>query len=172
MSWRSDTSAAAPPRPVLPGDAQALAQFFAANRGVPENAGFDPFELTAERARAIAAGASSDRYYLATNGRGELVAMSMLRGFDEGYAVPSFGILVDHGHHGLGIGRKLTAWTIAAARELACPAVRLSVYASNPGALALYRSLGFVEQDRSAVRRAGRTDAKITMRLELGAGDG
>jgi len=68
---------------------------------------FDPFELTAERAQLIVSSTSRDRFYLAWLDS-ELVAMSMLRGFDAGYAVPSFGILVDRRHRGRGVGRRVT----------------------------------------------------------------
>ena len=89
--------------------------------------------------------------------------MSMLRGFDEGFEVPSFGIFVDHRHHGQGIGRRLTAWTVEEARRRGYPSVRLSVYASNARALGLYRSLGFEEQQRDLVTQAGGEDQKILM---------
>jgi [ribosomal protein S18]-alanine N-acetyltransferase len=101
--------------------------------------------------------------------RGEdVLGFSMLRGFDEGYEIPSFGIFVDHESHGQGIGRRLTAWTIEQARRRGCPAVRLTVYADNAAALGLYASLGFREQERGQVERKGQPAEKIVMRLELG----
>lgn len=127
---------------------------------------FDPFPLSAVEARRIALEPRQDGFYLAV--RGEMpLGLSMLRGFDEGYEVPSFGIFVDHENHGQGIGRALTVWTIQQARQRGCPAVRLTVYARNVAARRLYESLGFVEQDRQGVDRAGEPDEKIIMRLEL-----
>ncbi len=128
---------------------------------------FDPFPLDAEQARRIALEPHEDRYYLALRD-GRPVGLSMLRGFDEGYAIPSFGIFVDHESHGEGVGRALTAWTVEQARRRGCPAVRLTVYAANRPALRLYESLGFVERERQAVQRAGAPDEKIVMSLELG----
>ncbi|MDP9117042.1 MAG: GNAT family N-acetyltransferase, partial [Actinomycetota bacterium] len=78
-----------------------------------------------------------------------------------GFVIPSLGVLVDHDHQGLGIGRALTAHAIARAREIGCPAVRLSVYESNPVALALYQSLGFVHQ--SAEPTCPGADGRIVM---------
>ena len=48
---------------------------------------------------------SQDDYYVAARGE-DLLGFSMLRGFDEGYEIPSFGIFVDHESHGQGIGRR------------------------------------------------------------------
>jgi ribosomal-protein-alanine N-acetyltransferase len=108
---------------------------------------FDPFPLTAAQAKAIALDRHEDLYFIALRGE-RPVGMSMLRGFDEGYEIPSFGIFVDSEHHGRGIGRALTVWTIEQAHLRGCPAVRLSVYAENAAARGLYASLGFQEQER------------------------
>ena len=127
---------------------------------------FDPFPLTSSEARRIAHASGGDAYYVAQSD-GRAVAFSMLRGFDEGYEVPSFGIFVDREHHGLGIGRQLTMWTIEQARLRGCPAVRLSVYSINTAAKRLYESLGFSEQAREPVERTGRTEEKVVMTLDL-----
>jgi ribosomal protein S18 acetylase RimI-like enzyme len=155
---------------VGPVHAQALADLFKRNRASTVSDTFDPFELTAEQARRIAVAPRRDLFFVARLG-GPLVAMSMLRGFDKGFAIPSFGIFVDHRHHGRGIGRELTTWTVKIARDQDCPAVRLSVYQSNTAALRLYRSLGFQERERTPVERADEPDEKIVMLLPLGSPD-
>lgn len=128
---------------------------------------FDPFPLDAAQARWIALEPHDDCFYLAVRG-GRPVGFSMLRGFDEGYAIPSFGVFVDRYSHGEGVGRALTVWTVEQARLRGCSAVRLTVYAANVPARGLYESLGFVERERQRVQRAGRPDEKIVMSLELG----
>ncbi|HSZ14039.1 MAG TPA: GNAT family N-acetyltransferase [Solirubrobacteraceae bacterium] len=136
---------------------------------VPEiTTAFDPFPLTTERARQIAIEPRRDAYYVAVDSE-QLVAMSMLRGFDERYETPSFGIFVDRASHGRGVGRSFTAWTIEEARRMGAPSVRLSVYGENTRALAIYRSLGFVEQQREVVTRAGGSSEKLILRLDLGS---
>jgi ribosomal protein S18 acetylase RimI-like enzyme len=149
------------------GHVEELRMLFSDNCVPAVTAAFDPFELTAEAARRIALEPRRDEYFVARGPDG-LVAMSMLRGFDEGFEVPSFGVFVDHRHHGEGIGRRLTTWTVEEARRRGHPAVRLSVYASNVGALGLYRSLGFEERERNPVARAGGKDEKILMTKPLG----
>jgi ribosomal protein S18 acetylase RimI-like enzyme len=153
--------------PVQARHVQALVELFERNRVPAVRDSFDPFPLTADEAERIALQPRRDAYFVASL-QGGLVAMSMLRGFDEGFEVPSFGIFVDHRHHGQGIGRRLTAWTVGEARRRRYPSVRLSVYASNAGALHLYRSLGFKEQQRDIVTRAGGEDEKILMTKSLG----
>ena len=151
---------------VEPWHAQSLCELFEANAWTSVAAMFDPFPLTAEQATRIAVEPRKDRYYVAVM-RGRPVAMAMLRGFDEGYEIPSFGIFVDHNHHHQGIGRRFTEWTIAEAQRIGCEAVRLSVYAGNPVALQMYRSLGFFEQYREPAERAGGQHEKIVMLRSL-----
>jgi ribosomal-protein-alanine N-acetyltransferase len=157
--------------PVGPEHLETLSALFERNQIPQVTDMFDPFPLDAAQARKIALGAGEDAFYIAV--RGELpVGFSMLRGFDEGYEIPSFGIFVDYDCHGRGIGRELTAWTVEQARGRGCPAVRLTVYATNVAARGLYESLGFVERERESVDRKGRPDEKIVMRLDFGGQDG
>ena len=122
--------------------------------------------MAASSADRILAERERDLYYGAFDLDGSMVAMSMLRGWDEGYQVPSFGIVVGRGHQGRGLGSRLTAWTVEQARATGAPAVRLTVYDDNPAAWAIYRRLGFVELER---RPAGaRQQIVMTLDLELG----
>jgi [ribosomal protein S18]-alanine N-acetyltransferase len=149
---------------VAPAHAEALVDLFVRNAVPSVTAGFDPFALDAAEARRIALAPGRDLFFVAAEGE-ELVGFSMLRGFEEGYEVPSFGIFVDHRQQGRGVGRSLTEWTIERAREHGCPAVRLSVYASNARARAMYDALGFVERERHELERDGHADEKIVMML-------
>lgn len=143
-------------------DAEQLAALFTRN-AVPDVAHtFDPFPLTPETAHDLLRPERLDRCFGAFDGSG-LVAFSMLRGRDEGYDVPSFGIFVDRSEHGRGLGSRLTAWTVEQARETGAPAVRLSVYASNLGALRIYERLGFDVQSREPLTREGGPDERIVM---------
>jgi GNAT superfamily N-acetyltransferase len=152
---------------VGPEHADALIALFERNSIPAVLETFDPFALTPGEARRIALEPRQDGYYVVLRGRDPL-GLSMLRGFDEGYEVPSFGIFIDHASQGRGIGRRLTAWTIDRARLRGCEAVRLSVYADNVAARGLYASLGFREHEWQSIERAGRPVEKIVMRLELG----
>ncbi|HEY3759870.1 MAG TPA: GNAT family N-acetyltransferase [Solirubrobacteraceae bacterium] len=149
---------------------EELTTLFERNRMSAVTEMFDPFPLDAAQARKIALHGGEDAFYLARSDK-LAVGFSMLRGFDEGYAIPSFGIFVDRESQGWGVGRKLTAWTIEQARAGGCPAVRLTVYAANVAACRLYESLGFVELERQSVERLGRREEKIVMRVDFGGRD-
>ena len=163
-------SDADPERPLLralgASDRDALARFLERN-DVPEvTRHFHPFEMTAASAEEIALHAGDD-WYFGTFVRGKLLALSMLRGWNEGYDEPSFGIAVDADWHGRGIGSVLTDFTLERAPWLGSRRVRLSVYASNERAHRMYLARGFGEVERQPVTRAGREDERVVMVLEL-----
>lgn len=152
--------------PVGPEHADVFADLLVRNALPAVTEHFDPFPLNSSEGQRIALTPSRDAYYIAFSD-GQAVGFSMLRGFEEGYEVPSFGIFIDHEHHAHGIGRRLTTWTIDQARSRGCPAVRLSVYAANTAAYRLYESLGFSEQSRETIVRDGGTEEKVVMVLDL-----
>ena len=128
---------------------------------------FHPFPLTAETARWITTVPRRDRYYLALC-RKQVIGLCMLRGWDEGFAVPSFGIVVGREFHSKGIGRIITEYAMKEAKKLCCKQVRLSVYASNISAYNTYISMGFKETNREVVEINGEKDEKIIMDKDLG----
>lgn len=105
---------------------------------------FHPHPFTRQAVEPLAAPGRDDEYHVLTAGRdGPVVAYGMLRGWEEGYTVPSLGIAVDGQWRGQGVGRRLVTHlhVIAAARGAAT--VRLKVYRTNTAAIALYRSFGY-----------------------------
>lgn len=123
-------------------DEAALAAFFEENNRPEVTAHFHPFPLNAETAHRICAEPRRDRYFAAWD-YDAIAGLAMLRGWDEGYAIPSFGIMVDHRRHGQGHGRALTEHALALAGELGCARVRLTVHADNTRAVELYQRAGF-----------------------------
>jgi RimJ/RimL family protein N-acetyltransferase len=82
------------------------------------------------------------------------------------------GLLVDHAHRGRGIGSALMREALAASRGK-FDLVRLSVFASNERARALYSRFGFVPYGHlpASVRRGGRYLDLDLMWLDLRAPD-
>lgn len=81
-----------------------------------------------------------------------------------------FGISVLKAYWGLGLGRALTEACIACARQAGYTQLELDVVATNERALALYRSLGFVEYGRNPRGFNSRVTGYqelVYMRLEL-----
>jgi ribosomal protein S18 acetylase RimI-like enzyme len=69
----------------------------------------------------------------------------MLRGWDEGYTVPSLGIGIRREFERQGLGREMMVALHQVAREMGATAVRLRVHPDNVGAAALYRAMGYQE---------------------------
>ena len=81
-----------------------------------------------------------------------------------------FGISVDKSYWGLGIGRALTEACIECARTAGYAQLELETVAENKSALALYRSVGFVEYGRNPKGFRSRLTGwqeVVLMRLEL-----
>jgi ribosomal-protein-alanine N-acetyltransferase len=132
-------------RPIGPGDAEQLGELFVALATGPEAGQFHPHPLTVEAARRVAGGAASrkDIYFAAFLGN-RLVGYGMLRGWDEGYSIPSFGVAVAAAYRGRGVGRALLRYAIESARGRGAETMMLKVHVDNPGARNLYESEGFV----------------------------
>lgn len=151
---------------IRPYDLGQLLTFFIENNVDIITRSFAPFTLSIETARWIACESHKDKFYLGLI-ENKPVGFSMLRGWDEGFSIPGFGIFIDHRKHGLGLGKELLDLTIEAAKNLDCEKVRLSVFASNPSACKLYLSRMFKEIERSSVVHNGVPDQRIIMIKDL-----
>lgn len=60
-------------------------------------------------------------------------------------------LAVEPGHRGQGIGRRLIGLTERQVREMGLSGLSLLVFENNPGAVRLYRRLGFESADRRAI---------------------
>jgi ribosomal protein S18 acetylase RimI-like enzyme len=113
---------------------------------------FQPHPMTPFEAARICGLDGKDVYLI---GRvGDLgVAYGMLRGWDEGFRVPSLGIGIRRNSEHRGYGRKMMAALHDAARESGADLVRLRVHPDNVRAAALYRSVGYRDKgvDRSEI---------------------
>ena len=103
---------------------------------------FRPHDLTAEQATRISKHDGRDVYLMGFAGE-RAVAYGMLRGWDEGYSVPSLGIGVRQDALRSGYGRAMMLALHDAARQRGATQVRLRVHPANTAARALYGSLGY-----------------------------
>jgi ribosomal protein S18 acetylase RimI-like enzyme len=108
---------------------------------------FHPHPLTADEAVRRCQHVGKD-VYAALLSDNEILAYGMLRGWDEGYEIPSLGIAVDPAHQGRGYGRMLMQYLHEVARARGAVKVRLRVHPENERAISLYRSLGYVFSDQ------------------------
>jgi ribosomal-protein-alanine N-acetyltransferase len=153
-------------RRLRPPDADALGAFFVSNDLPDVRRRFNPFPLTRATALSLLRAERNDRFYGGFVGDA-WAAFAMLRGWDEGFDVPSLGVLVDRQWQGRGIGGRITDFAIDEARRFQCRRVRLSVYASNDAALRIYVRRGFLEISREPVEVLGVQDERIVMLSSL-----
>ena len=125
-----------------PQHAGALASFFERLRAAGAEPFFHPHPLTAAEASRRAHYTGRD-FYCVLIAEEAVIGYGMLRGWDEGYAVPSLGVAVDPAWQGRGQARRLMGFLHATAQQRGCERVRLRTQADNVRALALYRSLGY-----------------------------
>lgn len=93
-----------------------------------------------------------------------------LRGREKTRHRCGFGVSIDRAYWGLGIGRGLTEACIACAKKAGYLQMELEVVSENRRAIALYKSVGFVEYGRNPMALRSRISGwqeNILMRLEL-----
>lgn len=126
-------------RTLAPDLAVPLGLFFEKNSA---EAHFHPHPMTQSEAVRVCAYCGDDLYAVAIS-RGQVLAYGMLRGWDQGYTVPSLGIIVAPEARGTGLASIFTHFLHHNARLKGAEVVRLKVYPDNLRALALYRSIGY-----------------------------
>ena len=84
----------------------ALTELFEALANAREERFFSPHPLTPEQAAQVADYQGQDLYTVALHD-GNAIAYGFLRGWDEGYQIPSLGISVHPNYRGAGIGLAL-----------------------------------------------------------------
>jgi ribosomal protein S18 acetylase RimI-like enzyme len=129
-------------RRLTPGLEAGLAAFFSDLRAAGDDRFFHPHPFTAEEAARICGYAGRDLYFAAVAGR--VLGYGLLRGWDEGYEVPSLGVAVHPTARGTGLARAFMHYLHAAAAVRRAPRVRLKVYHGNVAARRLYERLGYV----------------------------
>jgi ribosomal protein S18 acetylase RimI-like enzyme len=120
----------------------ALAEFFAFLNTSGDEVFFHPHDFNEEAAEQIATYKGKDLYYVLLL-EGKVLGYGMLRGWDEGYEIPSLGIIIHPAARGKGLGRLLMVFLHSAACMRGCKKIRLKVYPENRSAVQLYQQLGY-----------------------------
>ncbi len=120
---------------------------------------FHPHPLTADQAHSISLHEGRDCYCVAAVA-GRVLAYGMLRGWDEGYQIPSLGIALHPEARGTGLARAFMLYLHQMARCQGAPRVRLRVFHDNLKARRLYESLGYVFDPPTDEQLVGYCDLK------------
>jgi [ribosomal protein S18]-alanine N-acetyltransferase len=125
-----------------PGWEQGLGRLFAALAEADELRFFDPHPHDPETLARIAARTGGDLYYLLVEGD-DVLGYGLLRGWDEGFDVPSLGVAVHPAARSAGLGALLMQYLETMAAYRGASGVRLRVMRTNTTAVALYAGRGY-----------------------------
>lgn len=129
-------------------DAGRLAKLFSAFEEAGYSATFHPHPFDAETAAAICRKNSKEYYCAGVEAVSDrALSYGCLRGYDEGFAIPSLGLAVHPSASGKGFAAAMLSHLHDIARTTGAPAIRLKVYPSNTVAVALYRKFGYSFHD-------------------------
>ena len=103
---------------------------------------FQPHPLTPEHASIIANYHGNDFYSFALL-NDIAIGYGMLRGWDDGYDIPSLGLTIHPQFRGVGIGSLLIHYLHTVAMLRGCDNIRLRVNNYNYRAIKLYKKLGY-----------------------------
>jgi len=133
---------------VSPSWAEKLAQFFKDIIANKDDLYFHPHPLTCEMAKKIAIHKGDDLYFLQIKDN-RIAGYAMLRGWDEGYTIPSLGIAMHPNFRNQGLGTDFMGFLHNQARAKGADKVRLKVYLSNTRARHFYESLeySFIDEE-------------------------
>jgi ribosomal protein S18 acetylase RimI-like enzyme len=126
---------------------EPLADLFAEIKNSEIEAFFHPHPFTRSEAERLCNYTGEDLYYAVIFGS-KILGYGMLRGWDEGYSMPSLGILIKTEMRGQGIGKLLILHLHAAARLRGAEQIRLKVYQANSIAIKMYEELGYIFEEK------------------------
>lgn len=119
-----------------------LTTFFEVLRTNADDRYFHPHPFTAGEAVKRCHYAGKDLYYVLLES-GRVLGYGMLRGWDEGYSVPSLGIAIHPDVRKIGLGQLFMQFLHCVAKHSGAKKIRLKVDSSNLCALNLYRQFGY-----------------------------
>jgi len=145
-------SAPTPPAPLeisklRPEHGRGLLELFEVLKAQQEDTLFSPHPFTREHVEWLSQQPRSDLYYVLHTGD-FVLGYGLLRGWDEGYPVPSLGIAIHPDHRGRGLAPVLMSFLHAAAAVRGAQRVRLRVHQGNDRAIQLYRRQGYAFDER------------------------
>ena len=105
---------------------------------------FVPFEFTADSLTHILHNKKNDKYY-GIFVRDELAGFYMLRGFDDGYEIPAYGVWISSEYSNKGLSKLTLYHAFSFCNLNNIKKLMLKVHPENKIAKALYESLGFIK---------------------------
>ncbi|MGA3171998.1 MAG: N-acetylneuraminate synthase [Chthoniobacteraceae bacterium] len=137
--------------PLTPADAGALSAILTAAN--PEYvAHFHPFDFDEATIRAQLERARRDRFWGFRAAAGELAGFYMLRGFDEGYERPAFGVFIAERFAGVGLACAALLLATKWCKQNEVKEIMLTVHPENITARRIYEKAGFLVSETGEQR--------------------
>jgi len=121
---------------------QPLYDFFGEN-GQLKSEHFYPHPFSLEYLVFLIINKTRDFYCVLTIDN-KVVGYGLLRGWEEGYDIPSLGIAIHRDYRGLGLGKFLMEYLHLVAKLRESKKIRLRVHKSNKVAKDMYEELGYI----------------------------
>jgi ribosomal-protein-alanine N-acetyltransferase len=103
---------------------------------------FTPFAFDRLAVSKVLSQAQQDRYYGIIIA-GKIAGFFMLRGFDQGYKVPAYGVWIAPQHTGKGLAELTLKYAVAVCRASSIDKLMLKVHPDNIVAKGIYERNGF-----------------------------
>lgn len=130
-------------RELLISDLQSLIELW--NKDPKDyNKYFIPFEMNYENFKGLLNKAEKD-FYMGVFVKNDIAGFFMLRGFDEGYQIPSYGVWISSKYANKGLAKLSLVYSISICRVLNIKKIMLKVHPDNKIALTMYKKFGFIE---------------------------
>lgn len=120
--------------------------FFQELRECGDETFFSPHLADDISIRKVAGLNGKDLYYLLVEDE-KVLGYGLLRGWDEGYSIPSLGVAIHPAVRGAGLGKLFMNFLHVLAFQRGASKVRLRVHKDNCKAINLYKSLGYVFEE-------------------------
>ena len=104
---------------------------------------FIPFEISKKSISTILGSKIRDLYF-GLFIKDKLCGLFMLRGFDEGYEIPSYGVWISPKYQNLGLAKLTLNFVITFCKINAIKKIMLKVHPENKIAKNIYEKMGFV----------------------------
>jgi RimJ/RimL family protein N-acetyltransferase len=120
-----------------------LVTLYAETRGVYSQY-FTPFSFDRSTLRNLVESRQRDCYFVVLLDE-RIAGFYMLRGFDQGYIRPTYGVWIAERHSGRGLALATLNHAVSVCQDLACSEIMLRVHRDNRRARGIYEQFGFRE---------------------------
>jgi RimJ/RimL family protein N-acetyltransferase len=103
---------------------------------------FIPFEFNVSTIKSLLSKTINDKYF-AIRVNTELAGFFMLRGFDAGYRIPSYGVWIDEKYSGIGLSTLTLQYSISFCKLNGIKKIMLKVAKENLAAKHIYEKFDF-----------------------------